>query len=423
MNTEPPTGDDLQRLLVTMKQEVLQRASTTPQTGAGRPSWARRHLGLTVGLVALLGVGGVTGALALGLPPALEARAPGPTTTPTSEPSTAPPSPASPTPAVPPADAPAPSGPPRPAADLDCAALGDRVGITTLGEGIAPYEEGAWHYSPTTASQTQAGVLDCRWTPGGESYAVRGATVVVSPAADRGREWIDGLTASGLPSLGLGDASAVRCGGEDGDCNSSVVAGPWWIEVSGYDHRLQKDLVTLDEVRAVASEVLALLDGRTPPPAWQAPATTWTTDGGCAPLSAADVAGVLGDAPVTGPEPSSGGGSTGIATTQTDALTCSWTAAWDDPTAYQANWGLEVRWTPGSAWTAGTELQDGVPVDVAGAEGATWWCIEDEGAACVVDVVQDGTWIQVSGGHDETDAGRARLIAAAEEVLAAHAAG
>ena len=113
MDVEPPVGDDLNRMLVSMKQEVLQRAAAEPPAKP-RP-WARRHLGLTLGLVALLGIGGASGALALVLPSPFEAAAPAsPTSTP--EPSATPRATATPTftPTAPEQDP-----VPRPAYDVD----------------------------------------------------------------------------------------------------------------------------------------------------------------------------------------------------------------------------------------------------------------------------------------------------------------
>lgn len=88
MNTEPPTGDDLQRMLVSMKQTVLDRA------GDPRPAPRRRgrRIGIAVGVVALFGLGATSGAVALGMIPQPFTAA-APTTTP-SEP-TVPSTPAS----------------------------------------------------------------------------------------------------------------------------------------------------------------------------------------------------------------------------------------------------------------------------------------------------------------------------------------
>ncbi len=60
MNTEPPEGDELQRMLVAMKQHVLERATPRPARRRGRP-------GIVVGVVALLALGTATGAVALTL--------------------------------------------------------------------------------------------------------------------------------------------------------------------------------------------------------------------------------------------------------------------------------------------------------------------------------------------------------------------
>lgn len=103
MNTEPPLGDDLQRLLVGMKQSVLDRADDV------RPCPARhRHVWPVVGLVALLAIGSVSGAYAVGLVPHDLFEAPAAAPTPTvSEP------PSSSTPAV---ETPSASSTPPPSA-------------------------------------------------------------------------------------------------------------------------------------------------------------------------------------------------------------------------------------------------------------------------------------------------------------------
>ena len=87
MDTEPPQGDDLQRMLVSMKRNVLDRAAPQPRRRRGRP-------GIVVGVVALLALGTATGAVALTLsqqdrpvaaPTSAEEPAPAPSaTTPTS---------------------------------------------------------------------------------------------------------------------------------------------------------------------------------------------------------------------------------------------------------------------------------------------------------------------------------------------------
>lgn len=60
MNTEPPEGDDLQRMLVAMKRNVLDHATPRPKRRRGRS-------GVVIAVVALLALGTATGAVALSL--------------------------------------------------------------------------------------------------------------------------------------------------------------------------------------------------------------------------------------------------------------------------------------------------------------------------------------------------------------------
>ncbi|WP_181432788.1 hypothetical protein [Curtobacterium sp. MCPF17_001] len=79
MNTEPPTGDDLQRMLVSMKQTVLDRAEDR------RPAPHRRgrRAGIAIGVIALLGLGATSGGVALGMiPQPFTASAPAPAPSP-----------------------------------------------------------------------------------------------------------------------------------------------------------------------------------------------------------------------------------------------------------------------------------------------------------------------------------------------------
>lgn len=87
MNTEPPTGDDLERMLVAMKRTVLTRAAEQrPQ-----PRRRGRRTGIVIGVIAVLALGATSGGVALGMipQPFAAAPAPAPSTTPT-EPSETP---------------------------------------------------------------------------------------------------------------------------------------------------------------------------------------------------------------------------------------------------------------------------------------------------------------------------------------------
>jgi len=80
MNTEPPVGDDLQRMLVAMKQNVLERAE--PRRGR-----RGRRAGIAIGIVSVLLLGAAGGGVALGLIPTSLTAEPTPSATSTPEPS------------------------------------------------------------------------------------------------------------------------------------------------------------------------------------------------------------------------------------------------------------------------------------------------------------------------------------------------
>ncbi|WIB77812.1 hypothetical protein DEJ28_01575 [Curtobacterium sp. MCPF17_002] len=129
MNSEPPIGDDLQRMLVSMKQNVLKRAESRRHRG--------RRTGIVIAVIALLAVGTAGGGVALGLIP----------TSPTAAPESSPSATREPTSAVTPSsapvvDAPTPvltptptvTAPPYSAADWSTWTISaDAVGPATLG--------------------------------------------------------------------------------------------------------------------------------------------------------------------------------------------------------------------------------------------------------------------------------------------------
>ncbi|WP_144765798.1 hypothetical protein [Curtobacterium sp. 9128] len=84
MNTEPPTGDDLQQMLVTMKQHVLTRAELDHPT----PRRRGRRAGIVIGIIAVLGIGATSGGVALGMIPQPFTAAPAPSPTMTEPPET-----------------------------------------------------------------------------------------------------------------------------------------------------------------------------------------------------------------------------------------------------------------------------------------------------------------------------------------------
>jgi len=417
MDAEPPTGDDLNRMLVSMKQGVLQRAAETPPARP-RP-WARRHLGLTLGLVALLGIGGAGGAAALLLPSPFEAA---PAAVPTGEPEPTTTPSATATPSTPRPVEPETATVPEPALPLSCGELATRIDLGSFVPRAKEYDPGSY-FPSEAASSLQAGVLECHWYPDGNEYADYSLGVVVSPAGDRGREWISGLSQSGLPSLGVGDVSAANCDPEfSPTCNTSTVAGEWWIETSARSTDAGAPAGDPAAHGAVVASVVAAIGDTTPPAPWVAPETSWT-DTTCADLARADVAGVADSPLLTGPTETDRSQRTGILRTQSTAVDCSWSVGPDT-----TDDSMPLSWTtttfaPGSGWAFGTRTPAGEAVTVAGADAASYACLSFEGAACTLDLLVDDTWVAVAGTYDPgaapDPADRDRLVAVAEAVLAA----
>ncbi|PZF30824.1 MULTISPECIES: hypothetical protein [unclassified Curtobacterium] len=126
MNSEPPIGDDLQRMLVSMKQNVLERAEPRKRRG--------RRTGIVITVIALLAVGTAGGGVALGLIPTSSTE-PEPTPSATSQPSqTVTPSSAPVVGEPTPTPTPTPTAPPYSATDWSTWTISaDAVGPATLG--------------------------------------------------------------------------------------------------------------------------------------------------------------------------------------------------------------------------------------------------------------------------------------------------
>ena len=428
MDVEPPTGDDLNRMLVSMKQDVLRRAAAEPP--ARRRPWARRHLGLTLGLVALLGVGGAGGALALVLPSPFQAS---PAATPTSTPSATPTSRPTPTATAAPV-VPAQPAAPSVALGVDCATLGERIGVTSIGLSATPDGPGTLYFTTEQAAERQAGVSTCGWSgPGtGGGQAAR-LELTVAPAGDRGREWISGLRQSGLADYGIGDASAFTCDlSLVSGCNTTFVVGSWWVETTNWDLQTADSYETDPELLVPVANALAdLLAGTTPGATWSPPATSWS-ETTCDDLAAADVGAAVGTQEMgSARDQTYRDSGRGIRQTQLDDLVCAWNARTEaglpDTVGTDQVQLVYLHVAPGSGWAYGTETEDGDTVTVRGAESATWACAVDtyEQDFCQLDLLVDGTWLRMSAVTGNGDVGRERvgsLISAAEAVLAAQAA-
>ncbi|MFJ3319521.1 hypothetical protein [Curtobacterium sp. NPDC086286] len=73
MSSEPPVGDDLQQMIVGMRQRFVAHLDAEPRRVS-----VRKRVGIAVAIVALLGVGTASGAVALGMIPSPIAAPPAP---------------------------------------------------------------------------------------------------------------------------------------------------------------------------------------------------------------------------------------------------------------------------------------------------------------------------------------------------------
>lgn len=437
MNTEPPTGDDMQKMLVSMKQNILRSAAETPQSNREREPWFKRHLGITFVLVVVLGLGSTTAALAAILPATFQFTASAPISTPTMSSAPTP----SATPSAGPTITPDPtrvnSVIPQPAANLDCSALGDDIGVAGIipdakaTSGVSPY------FANFDAAFIQAGALDCSWTENGShSDHENGVHVRIAPAADRGRPWIKRLNASGEPSLGLGNASAISCtpSSEAAGCDTSVVIGPWWFEASFPVEPVADSAGGLTATmtakqKAVLAALVDRLSTVTPQPVWVAPATSWSSMTGCDDLSSARIAVAVGTPKLVGPTDAYARFTyPGLFTVPVKVFDCSWdmpmTATPPPPQGPDPEGqNIRVSIAPAGGWVFGTVVRPGSPVKVVGASQAGWSCsslISIYYTECYVDLVSDNTWLRVSSEYSDTPANKQRMIMAAEAILAAH---
>lgn len=405
MNSEPPTGDELNRMLVSMKQNVLERTTESPRRKRNRT------LGLGLGLAALLAIGGGSGALALGmLPSPFQAAAPTtPTSTPTPTPTVTPTPTPRPTPTVAPVVAPVPALP------MDCAALTARLDLDALTPDPAP--QALELTTPLQASSAGAGVLRCMWTSNGEQYS--GITINVSPDAAAGRTWLAGEIADGAVEASVGDVSVSSCTSDRRDCSASAVIGTWWVDLDFYEHGAvpgpDDRALTISALRTLASTI----SGALPAAPWSPPVSSWA--------DVADCSGLVTSVPLSEvfSSPSLSGPSvetfyeveSGIDETQITALTCTWTSQSPEGDAVEY---VPVYLAADGGWAVRAR-GNAEPISIAGADEAYYQCGYDDGEVCYVDVRSDGAWLQVGYGLPPLDGLRPRLIAAAESLLAGHA--
>jgi hypothetical protein len=422
MNSEPPTGDELDSMLVTMKQNVLERTTESPRRKRNR------NLGLGLGLAALLAIGGGSGALALGmLPSPFQASAPAtPTSTPTPTPTVTPTATSRPTPTVAPVVAPVPSAP------IDCATLASGIDLTSFVPDpvYAPALLPSDYDRTGQAGLAQQGVLSCVWTSTAGSFA--NVTVRVSDDVTTGSRWNAERRAAGEPGLGVGQTSSISCG-EDGmaSCRASVVSAPWWVSLSFLDDTSGSFDPTASgwdstgaqaDVSGALQSLTSTLGGLAPTAAWQPPETVWA-DATCASLQATSIPTILGSPALVGPdEHVSTPPVDGISDTKDSSLDCRWVAPPTGPLPEGSFGEFRVTIVPGGEW-AYEPTDDSRAVTVAGADAATVTCVSREGSSCYIDLLSDGSWLQVGYASGATPEMTSLLVAAAEAIVATRPAG
>jgi len=411
MNSEPPTGDELARLLVTMKQNVLERTTESPRRKR------HRNLGLGLGLAALLAIGGGSGALALGmLPSPFPAAAPAtPTSTPTPSPTATRTATPRPTPTV------APVLVPQPALPIDCATLASGVRMDLFIPSSLPGRAALLH--PLDAALVEAGVRRCVWGSSEQPYSV--GTVVVSPDRVRGLAAVDAVLASGGRQGGAGEASAMTCTAQG--CEATVVSGTWWLEFSTFDVDATDETVSVETRAANASAALTSmvtqLDGVSPARGWTRPASSWSSVDACSALApAVPLADVLASPGLEGPRELQVEYPSAIISAADRTVQCDWIAAPSEGATNQPIDGVTVMVSSGSGWAVDqvdsmAQLERS-PVTVAGADQAEYVCVYDEGSSCYVNVLTDDSWVQVGAGNVYGEPLEGQLVAAAEAIVA-----
>jgi hypothetical protein len=411
MNSEPPTGDELASMLVTMKQNVLERTTESPRRKRNR------NLGLGLGLAALLAIGGGSGALALGmLPSPFQAAAPAtPTNTPTPTPTVTPTATPRPTPTVAPVLAPVPSVP------IDCATLASGVRMDLF---IPSPEQGAPDLLvPYEAAVLEQGALTCSWVSAEQPYS----NVRISVSSDRatGLATVDALRGSGAAPVGTNESSASFC--TESGCDAAFVTDAWWLTFVSSDVDAQADEVTpatrAANTAAALSSVAARLEGVSAAPPWDRPESSWSRVRDCTTLQPGVPMGrLVGTPSLEGPTQPDYQDAFGLVRAEDRPLECVWEKPYVEGAPASELDGLTVTLSPGSGWAVDAVDSESYlerkPATVSGADRAEFVCVHHEGSGCFLNVWTDGSWLQLATGNTYEDSLQGRLVAAAEAIVA-----
>lgn len=400
MKSEPPTGDELTRLLVSMKRNVLEQVAQEPAP-AKRMS-TRRMLGLGLGVTALFGIG-AGAAFALGVITAPQEDSATSTTT------DAPSAP----PAAPPSEYAVTAGQPASRYGLDCATLVDPALVSGLfTTEVAPVdpilsESGVGIAIPRRSAILAVGGSVCEWSNGvpmNDQYGVGpdyvGVTISVVPRATAG--WSENATMHGMP------AEESQC--DEMMCWASSAVGDAWVTVSAFGGG---DLAAdLSGWQSLVDAAVGAVSAAGPAAAPTMPERlTMPGSEDCDAVIPVDEVRSITATPDAQAMVGAGGWS-------------EWAEARLHADAWGCGWGVDdsgqvarVDWLPQGRWAYLRMLQAGTstPIELAGlASGdvASVRCDDRFGTTCAVDLAVGRDWYNVTANDEAT------AVALAEALLA-----
>lgn len=411
MRSEPPTGDELTRLLVSAKRNVLEQVAQEPAPKK-RSTVADRVIGLVLGVALLLGVG-AGAAFALGVIPPLGsaplATTPSPTaaSAPTSSPTPPP------TPPTPPTEYSVIPGQPASRYGLTCEMLIDASVVSDFFiTDVAPADpivsaSGVGIAIPRRTSVLSEGGTVCEWSNGlpyndqyGHDLDYVGVTVTVVPQPTAG--WSERAVAFGMPS----DFSSCH----DFGCTANAALGDAWVAVEAVGDPSEVDASGWQQLVDAVVASVAAAGPAAPAVAPQHVSMPRREDcEGVIPLDA--VRSITASPDAQAYRGIAGGWSEWAeARLHADNIGCKWSIDGEESSVAKVDWVRDGRWAFERMLLAGTaeslELDGLSPNDAAALR-----CDVDFGATCAVDLRLGQDWFNVVAND------RATAIALAEAAV------
>ena len=397
MKSEPPTGDELTRLLVSMKRNVLERVAQEP--APGKRLSAHRIAWLGLGVAALFGAG-AGAAFALGVISAPQEDS----ATSATDAASAPPT------ASAPIEYAVTAGQPASRYGLDCGTLIDPTlvsGLFTTDVAAADpilSESGVGIAIPRRSAILAVGGSVCEWSNGvpmNDQYGTEpdymGVTISVVPRPAAG--WSEYATQHGMP------AEESECG--DTWCWASSAVGDAWVTISAYGG----GQLAPSGWQSIVDATVAAVGAAGPAAATTIPERmTLPASEDCDAVIPVDQVRSITGTPDAQAMTGSGGWSEWAeARLHADAWGCGWGVD-DLSRAARVDWLHQGRWAYLRMLQAGTST----PIELAGlASGdlASLRCDDRFGTTCAVDLAIGRDWYNVTANDEAT------AIALAEAVL------